>query len=594
MDAAAEEAAPPAGSVPSVPLQPVPAWVVRAEDKGWKWVRQNWDRAVATPGSWYDDAKADAVVAMFPQLFTLTILRFAGVKFKLAFWQECIVRLFFGWKRRIELLDPVTHQTVFEWVRLFQELRLWIPRKAGKTEFLAALALLVWYFEGQHGGEGYCFARDEAQASQAFARMKAMVGGSVDDMARFVRCYSDKLWCQKLQAAFFLITAKAEGKHGRVPYVTIGDEMHEWKSRDLADNLRQGEGPHLQPVRLYASTAGLKSQLVGRELFEESEKILDGRMDDPTVLVAMFAAADDADWHDEALWARVNPNLGLSPTLDFLRQEHKKALISPTAEAKFRCYHLNQWIEKYGGWIKVEKWDKCTTDNAMWKGLLERKDLRGRDVHISFDSTWTFDFAAINVRFVPREEKEKPIFAWLTWLPADTLTARLQSENVPFDRWRDAGALLEIPGGTFQLSHAIKATRELCQRFNVLKIGWDSWTAKEYYNALVAPQAGDDARALDEDLFEEFRFGTKTLGEASKSFERRFLEGDLEHGGHPVARWQAGHCLVRYDENMNFVPAKKKSSAGGKKSIDLIQTAVMTEALSMLPGEKPSFWMKQN
>jgi phage terminase large subunit-like protein len=145
-------------------------------------------------------------------------------------------------------------------VRVFLELRIWVPRKAGKTEFLAALALMVWYYEGLRGGEGYCFARDEKQAAIAFNRMKAMIGESADLRLR-VRAFADKLWCQHLEAPFHLITSKAEGKHGRVPYVTLGDEMHEWKSRDLADNLRQGEGPQLQPARLFGSTAGLKSQL---------------------------------------------------------------------------------------------------------------------------------------------------------------------------------------------------------------------------------------------------------------------------------------------------------------------------------------------
>lgn len=571
---ALQEAAQPA------PPASEPEWVTRAADiHGWAWVRQNWQRAAAEPGSWYDAAKADAVVENFPRWFKLTILHFAGIEFRLAFWQECIVRLLFGWKIQIEIIDPHTHAKATRWVRLFRELRLWVPRKAGKTEFVAALALAVWYYEGLPAGEGYCFARDEKQAAQAFNRMKVMVGNSPDMRSR-VRDYADQLWCQQLLAPFFLITAKAEGKHGRVPYVTIGDEMHEWKSRDLADNLRQGEGPQLQPLRLYPSTAGIKSAFVGRELYEESLKILDGRLFDRTVLVAVFAASDEDDWTDERVWARANPNLGLSPTIDYLRQEFAKAKVSRTAEAKFRCYHLNQWVEDVQRWLPLSKWDAC--GRLDWRKLIESGELDGRDCHLTFDSTWTFDFGAMCLRFLPRTPAELPIFVWRCWLPSDTLAKRVQAENQPFDRWRDQDAIVEIPGGTFQLPFAIKETREACRRFNVLKIGWDSWTAKEYYNALTNPPAGDDAKALPEDLFVEMRFGTKSLGEASKNFERRVLEGQLEHGKHPVARWMAGHCHVRFDENLNFVPAKKKS----EKSIDMIVTAVMAEALSMPPREQ--------
>jgi hypothetical protein len=91
------------------PPAPEPEWVTRAADEyGWPWVRRNWERAAAVPGAWFDHAKADAAVAQFPKWFTLTILHFAGIPFTLAFWQECIVRLFFGWKRPIDVIDPRT------------------------------------------------------------------------------------------------------------------------------------------------------------------------------------------------------------------------------------------------------------------------------------------------------------------------------------------------------------------------------------------------------------------------------------------------------------------------------------------------------
>jgi hypothetical protein len=46
--------------------------------------------------------------------------------------------------------------------------------------------------------------------------------------------------------------------------------MHEWRAASSPTRLRQGEGTSLQPVRLYASTAGLKTQIVGNELWDES------------------------------------------------------------------------------------------------------------------------------------------------------------------------------------------------------------------------------------------------------------------------------------------------------------------------------------
>ena len=44
-------------------LHPEPEWVTRAADEfGWTWARQNWQRASRVPGAWFDAAKGDQVV----------------------------------------------------------------------------------------------------------------------------------------------------------------------------------------------------------------------------------------------------------------------------------------------------------------------------------------------------------------------------------------------------------------------------------------------------------------------------------------------------------------------------------------------------
>ena len=588
-------------------LHPEPAWITRAADEfGYAWARIHWERASKVQGAWFDHAKADAVVALWPQAFKLTSGRFAGRPFHLRFWQEVVVRLLVGWKEPIEIIDEVTNESTVLYVRLFRELRLWIARKNGKSEFLAALAVLFWAVEGEVRGQGFCFARDENQARIVFDKMADMIGYA-PAIAKETRVFAKSLWIQTIKASFKLLSGKAAGKHGRAPTVTVGDEMHEWKDRALADTLRQGEGGSTQPIRLYSSTAGLKANAVGHSLYEESLQILEGLINDPSTLIVIFTVPEDIDWEDEKYWPLANPSLGLSPTMHFLRGEHAKAKGNPRAEAEFRCYHLNQFMEQISRWLPLRKWDACTAPKDAWKTLWTQ--LEGRECHIAFDSTQWFDPAAMCFRFPPlltddekielagidatiaqlltaekpidyklllrRREMDTPIFLWKFWLPAETIEARTKAEKVPFDRWRDQGALIEIPGGTFELDWAINATRDANNRFKVTKIGYDGWNALEYYNKLVNPQ--DGKIALAEDMLTQLRFGTKTLGEATRRFEKRVISCEINHGHHPMARWMAGHCSIRYDDNMNFVPAKKKSV----KSIDGIVAAVMNEAMAM-------------
>jgi phage terminase large subunit-like protein len=568
-----------------------PEWITDATERGWPWARIAWRRAAAVPGAWFDHAKADAIVALWPQVFRLTDLHFAGIPFRLADWEEVTVRLLVGWKVPTEIVDPRTGQTSVAHVRLFRRLLLWIPRKNGKSEFLAALALLFWALEAVHGGQGYCFALNEKQARTVLNKIKAMIFRE-PRLAKDLTVFNKSIWMAKRQARFEILTGKAEGKHGLSPLVSVGDEMHEWKSRDLDTTIRQGMGAQLQPIELFASTAGLKSARTGFELFEESRKILEGPIEPPTketdsgegiynprTLVVMFACEDDDDWHDETVWRKVNPNLGLSPTLDFLRGEYALAKDNPRAESHFRRYHLNQWVEAATRWLPIKKWDACGHDKSAWKSAAER--FAGRRCFGGFDLSIKKDITALVWLFPPEEEGEKTSLLCRFWVPEEAIEKRSKEDRVPYDRFLRMGAIEKTPGDYIDQSFIEAAILEGIGAFKVQAIGYDDWNAHKLYTDITN-------RGVDPSLFRIVKQTIPNLTEATKEFERLVYQGTLDHGSHPVLRWMAQNVLVIQDTNGNFKPSKKHS----REKIDGIVAAVMALAalISQPPKAGPSFW----
>lgn len=549
-----------------MPLRhPLPSWLAAVEaDPTYDWALIAWRRSAEVADAWFDYAKVDGAVAMWPKVFRLTEDRFAGKPFRLNTWQEIIVRLMVGWKVPVEVLDETTGDPRIEHVRLIQELRLWVPRKNGKSEFLSALSLLFFALEGPIAGQGFVFARDEKQAKIVFDKMKTMIAFS-PALAKRITTFKKSLWIAQIRSAFELLTGKAEGKHGRSPTVITGDEMHEWESLELKTTLRQGTGARLQPVGLYASTAGLKDKVVGFGQWEESRAILDGRIADPTTLVVIFAAGADDDWQDEEVWRKANPSLGLSPTISFLRREASLAKDNPRAEAHFRRYHLNQWVDSLVRWLNIKRWDACGTTG--WQTFKE--EMAGRRCFLAFDVSSTQDVTALVALFPPEDEGEKWRLICRFWVPSDTLTNRVREDRVPYDRFTPSGALETTDGDYVDQNAVQQAIEEALELFDVERIGFDPWNARK----LVTDLQRDGA---DPDLFVEMRQGIPTLGEPTKQFERLVYAGQLDHGGNPVLRWMAGNVVVRFDENMNFAPAKKKS---GEK-IDGIVAAVMAIGLA--------------
>lgn len=559
-------------------------WLQAVEDDDdYRWALSAWDKASAVSGAWFDASKADAVIDLWPTIFKLTVDRFAGVPFRLNRWQEIIVRLLVGWKVPIEIIDPATGKDAIAHVRLFRRLQLWVPRKNGKSEFLAALGLLFWAIEGVVAGEGYVFGRDEKQGRIILNRMKSMIAQS-PELASETQTHARSIYLKPCVARFELLTGAEEGKHGLSPTVIVGDEMHEWRSREIENTLRQGTGGRLQPIELYASTAGLKTNPTGIELWDESLAILDGRIEDPTTLVVVFAAPTDADWKDEGQWRRANPSLGLSPTIQFLRREATLAENNPRAEAHFRRYHLNQWVESTARWLSMKKWDGCAPDKTSWRTMAET--MRGRRCIDAFDVSSTKDVTAKLSIFPPETEGERWKLACRFWVPEETLAERVKTDRVPYDKWLAMGAIETTPGDWVDQNFVGRAIFEDEDQFDLAAIGFDPWNGRKLAGDMQtdAQLVGlGHSNAIEASRFVEVRQGILSLGEPSKHFERLVYSGMLDHGGHPVLRWMAQNTVIRFDENMNFMPAKKRSS----EKIDGIVAAVMGIGVAMSMGDGP-------
>ena len=98
----------------------------------------------------YDAALADYAVG-FIECLSHTKGTWAGKKFELIDWQERIIRDLFG------ILKPNNY-------RQFNTAYVEIPKKQGKSELAAAVALLLCCGDGEERAEVYGAAAEEAQA----------------------------------------------------------------------------------------------------------------------------------------------------------------------------------------------------------------------------------------------------------------------------------------------------------------------------------------------------------------------------------------------------------------------------------------------
>jgi phage terminase large subunit-like protein len=535
-----------------------PHWVDDAVAHGFEFVRREWEKAQAVQGAWFDGGLAERIVAKWPDWFRHTEGRWGGKPFVLTEWQAAIVRMLFGWK----LPDGF---------RLYRRLILWIARKNGKSEFMAALALAFFLVDGEFGGQAYAFASSEDQARIVFDKAKTMVTLS-PVLSKEITPQADSLYAPSLRAKFVPLSGKPVGKHGLSASVIAGDEIHEWRDGELLNTLHQSTSARDQPIELLASTAGLKGRGHGEVIFDECRRIEAGDIDATDTLVVIFAADPEDDWTDEASWRKASPNLGVSPTLRFLRDECAKAKDSPRLEADFRRYYLNQWVGTAERWIPIDRWDAGAPDKDRWRRV--ENEMAGRRCFGGLDLSSTSDLTALVWVFPPETEDERYVILPRLWVPADTIELRSRRDRVGYSSWADSGAIRPTEGNSVDYSAIRQQVMRDSNLYDVQALAVDR-LFQGHETGVILAEYGVPV--------EFFGQGFISMSQPSKDFERLALAAKLDAGGHPCMRWQIDHVGYRQDDAGNIKPSKSRSS----EKIDGIVALIMAIGM-MFRGEDPA------
>ena len=223
---------------------------------------------------------------------------FAGESFHLRRWQER------------DIIRPL-FTTGSDGRRRYRTCLLMMPRKNGKTELAAALAIDGLIFDGEIGGEIYSAAADKEQAALVFNVAAQMIR---NDAELYAAC--DVLDSQKRivhgRAAPCIARSQPRrtAEHGFNASRVIYDELHAAPDRELWDVLATSTGGRDQPLVVAISTAGYDRHSILWELYAHAKKVLADPTLDPTFLSVIYEAPREAEWTDRAVWKLANPALG--------------------------------------------------------------------------------------------------------------------------------------------------------------------------------------------------------------------------------------------------------------------------------------------
>lgn len=481
--------------------------------------------------SYYDEELADYAVN-FIECLCHTKGTWAGKPFKLLDWQTQIIRDLFG------TIKPNGY-------RQFNTAYIEIPKKNGKSELAAAVALLLCCGDGEQRAEIYGCAADRGQATIVFDVAADMVRMCPALNKRCKILTSQKRILYTPTNSFYqVLSAEAYSKHGFNIHGVVFDELHTQPNRKLFDVMTKGSGDaRMQPLYFLITTAGTDINSICYETHQKAKDILEGRKIDPTFYPVIYGASEEEDWTDPKVWLKSNPSLGETIGMDKVEAACESAKQNPGEENSFRQLRLNQWVKQAVRWMPMDKWDACTFP-------VNEEMLEGRVCYGGLDLSSTTDLTSFCLVFPP-ENGDEPFYVLpYFWVPEDTLDLRVKRDHVPYDVWNRQGYLETTEGNVVHYGYIEKFIERLGERFNIRDIAFDRWGATQ----------------MSQDL-ENMGFTVVPMGQGfasmsppTKELMKLTLEKKIAHGGHPVLRWNMDNIFIRTDPAGNIKADKAKST----------------------------------
>lgn len=462
-----------------------------------------------------------------------------GKPFLLEDWQkDDIIRPLFGWKDANGL-------------RRYRTCYVEIPRKNGKSNLSAAIALYMLFADGEPGAEIISAAGDRGQASIVFDIARDMIS---NNRHLTQRSHVLKRVIHYKTSWYKSISAEAYTKHGLNCHAVIFDELHTQPNRDLWDVLTTSTGARRQPIVMALTTAGHDRSSICYEVHEYAEKVRDGIIQDDTFLPVLYCADVDDDWTDEETWRKANPGYGSICHKSYFEQAVKTAKSSPSQVNSFLRLHLNIWTSAETAWIPDDIWMKGNKP-------IPYDRLHTMPCYGGLDLASTQDLTAFAMLF--RDDSNDCFYLLVhQFVNAEKAHTKKLSAGIDYVAFERSGDITITPGNVTDHGIVRAYISEQCQKYDIRSIGYDPRYSITIVSELEAEGIVMNTMAQQ----------ITVMNAPTKEFEMAVMRGQIIHGGNRCMRWQMGCAVVYVDVNENKRVTKEKKE---NKKVDGVIASII-------------------
>lgn len=435
---------------------------------------------------WYDEQEAEDDIEWIETHCFHTEGALAPNNIELELWEKWIVSSMFAIKENGKNK------------RQFRETLLVVARKNGKSLIATCIAKLVFEKLGGYGAKLYCTAPKLDQADIIYDNVWLMtqldpewqeeeqkirdsiVGHNrkeYDDSNHTKKRVKD-IYKPSTNTSMKKVAFNDRKNDGFNPSLIICDEISSWVGEKGLKNYEvwksacgareMGDNPS---IILSCTTSGYINDSIYDELIKRSTRFLMGESNETKLLPFIFMIDDVDNWKDIKELEKSNPNLDVSVTSDYLKEEIAIAEGSSSKKAEFLTKYCNIKQNSSLAWLSSEDIKKACGEPLSLDKFRSHYCVAGIDLSQTTDLTCAC--------IVVQEVEELYIIAKF-FLPFEKIDEAKERDGLPYQRYIEEGWLMPSGENFVDYRDCFNWLVEMVEEYELLPlmVGYDRYSAQ--------------------------------------------------------------------------------------------------------------------
>lgn len=369
-------------------------------------------------------------------------------------------------------------------IRRYKEAFIFLPRKNGKTRFVAALSWALALLERRSGSTIYIVAAALRQAIQSFDyinfNLKEM--GEADNFKVLDNNNSHSISGDLGDGSLHIeaLAANPDKQDSLLCNIGIADELHAYKTAKQYNIIKEAMKAYTNKLMIGITTAGDNMNSFCYKRLTYCQKVLDKTVTDESYFVFIAKADQDengvVDYTDPIQHEKANPNYGITIRPEDILNDALQAQNDPQNRKDFFAKSLNIYTSATRAYFNIEEF-RLSDSSYRWT-----MDELAKLPIVWYGGADLAKLHDLNAVALYGNYKDVDIAITHSFFPVTQAHIKADEDNIPLFGWQDDGELTLSNAPIVSHDELIDWFKLMrAKGFRIKQVGFDRKFAQEFY-----------------------------------------------------------------------------------------------------------------